>query len=239
MQWFCWNGIYSHTLGVEVLKLPDIYTPAQRGTAYTVPGRNGTVWVPDGSLEELVLPAECYLPYEQGVEIAELTRIREWLSGEGWWMQSNLPGRRYRAQLRDSIDFVTVLEGFADRTFTLVLYAEPYQYFEPEPRKIILTAQPATFTGHGNYQAAPRVEIYGSGDVTLTINDQEIEFTGLTEGAVLDSELRACLLPDGKTDASGLVTGMDDFPMLAPGANSVSWEGSVERVVISPRWRDV
>lgn len=235
--WFRWNGVESYAHGVEVLKLPEIYTPARRGSAYTVPGANGDVWVPDGGLEGLVLTAECYLPYEQETPVSDLASIRAWLSGDGWWEQSDLPGRRFRAQLRDAVAFLPVLEGFDDRTFTLVLYAEPYQYHYPEGKKIELDA-PGGFRGLGNYPAAPLIAIYGTGDATVEINGEEIELAGLTGGALLDSELRACLLLDGETDGSGLVTGIDEFPMLIPGENTVSWSGGVTRIVITPRWRD-
>lgn len=60
-----------------------------------------------------------------------------------------------------------------------------------------------------------------------------VELTGITSGIVLDCALQEAYL--GSTLMNDHMSG--DFPVLKPGANAISWSGTVTRVVIQPNWR--
>lgn len=232
---FTWKGRTSDEMGVAVLRLPDVNAPETRGRVETVSGRDGALFISDGALEEMVLLAECYLPYEQGGAVASLDEIRTWLSGEGWFSQSDIPGRKFRARIRTLIQFQPVMPGFADRIFGLTLYAEPYQYADPEAEEIVLTAG-GYIVNPGTAVSRPRIIVEGSGDVMVTVGDCMMEFTGLTDGIVVDSAIMECLSIDGSQLLNGCAD-MADFPVLKPGSNALTWTGNVSKVTIEPRWR--
>ena len=238
---FKWKGVDAAAYGVEVLRLPDLVSPAIRGAAQTVPGRSGTVFIPEGNgdvYEEIVGMAECYLPYEQGGYVGDLPEIAAWLRGEGWWQQSDLPGRRFKARITDAISFQPLLVGFADRVFGLTVYAQPYRYFI-ENAALTIASSGNTLENRGNCPSEPRIVIRGSGDITLTINGQRASFEGISGGIIIDSELRDCLRLDGTTLYNSAATDMEDFPLLETGVNTISWTGTVTGVTITPRWRDI
>ena len=55
----------------------------------------------------------------------------------------------------------------------------------------------------------------------------------LNTGIVIDSVLQEAYL--GTTLMNEHMTG--EFPVLKPGANAVSWTGTVTKVVVKPNWR--
>ena len=232
---FTWNGLSSEEFGVKVLRLPDVISPGIRGTAQRIPGRDGTLFSGEDALEEIVLLTECYLPYEQGGQVATLDEIRQWLRGIGWFTQSDVPDRKFRARITDAISFQPLMVGFADRVFGLTLYADPYQYEDPDPTDIILT-ETGFVNNPGTAASRPRIAIEGSGDITLVIGRCIMVFDGLTDGIVVDSELMECLNLT-ETQLMNANADIEEFPLLQPGANSVMWSGEVTRIVISPRWR--
>lgn len=76
--------------------------------------------------------------------------------------------------------------------------------------------------------------------MVLTIGTQIVEINGLEDGIIVDSELGDCFDLTQTALLNSKVTLMDDsFPMLAPGANIISWTGDVTKITITPRWRDL
>lgn len=233
---FTWNGQSSDDHGVCVKSLPFLYTPGERFESCVIPGRDGVLRIPDGGMEEIALLVDCYLPYEQGVTVSDMRTIREWLRGEGWFTQSDLPGRAFKAKITDAIAFQPWVDGFADRLFSITLYAEPYQYHYPEAEKIVLTAA-GTVSNPGTAHSLPRIAITGSGDFTVSIGGTYMEFSGVSGGVIVDSERMDVLAQDGLTLANSCAA-MAEFPKLQPGPNAVSWTGGVTKMEILPRWRD-
>lgn len=232
---FSWKGVSSDAMGVAVMRLPDIIAPARRGETYAIPGAGGTLFVPDGGREEMTLLAECYLPYEQGGEVASMDEIRTWLTGSGWWTQSDVPGRKFSARITDMISFQPLVPGFDDRVFGLTLYAQPWQYIDPEAADILLTA-PGAVTNPGNAAAEPLITVSGSGNISISVGGRTIMLTGLTGSAVIDCGAK--LVYSGTTLLTGSTTlAQKEWPVLQPGNNAVSWTGSVTKLTITPRWR--
>ena len=82
----------------------------------------------------------------------------------------------------------------------------------------------------------PKIRIEGSGDAIVTINAQQMAFTGLTDGIIVDSELKDCMNLSETALMNANAT-MDEFPLLAPGANMISISGAVTKITVTPRWR--
>lgn len=234
---FTWNGKSSDDFGIVVTRLPDITSAAQRGSAQTVTGRDGTLFISDGALDEMALLVECYLPYEQGVTVASMDDIRAWLRGFAWYTQSDVPGRRFYARITDAIAFQPLVVGFEDRVFGITLYADPYHYVSPEAADVLFTAA-GMITNPCTAPSRPRIKIEGSGDFTVTVGSCLMDFEGISGGIIVDSELEDCLSLDGAQLLNTSVT-LEDFPQLAVGGNAVNWTGSVTKITITPRWRYV
>ena len=60
-----------------------------------------------------------------------------------------------------------------------------------------------------------------------------VELDGIMDSITLDTPLMEAY--KGVTSMNSNMSG--DFPVLAPGANAISWTGNVTKVVIQPNWR--
>lgn len=87
---------------------------------------------------------------------------------------------------------------------------------------------PVTFNNPGTRKYKPVITIYGNGDVTITINDQTVYFTGLSEYVTIDSILEDVY--KGTLLQSDQMQG--NFPVLEPGDNSIIWTGNIVRIEI-------
>lgn len=255
---FEWDGVNSTQHGIVVLTMPPIVTPQPRQTAYVIPARSGTVYVPDDSYEEMLFSVQCYLPYEQNKSVSALETIRRWLRGSHWLRLSNIPDYLFRAQVTDQIAFTPWVEGFNDIVFTVVFHAEPFRYIPGgEDAEVIITGverptegggEPTYSIGtmpalvspaHCNYDGVPRITLLCSGDVAVIINKTRVELTGVDKklGAVVLDSYTQEAWQGNTTLISGQITGA--FPMLRPGTNTMQVEGNVQTFRIIPNWRSL
>ena len=77
-----------------------------------------------------------------------------------------------------------------------------------------------------------------SGSGTLTVGDQTITISGLTNSTrmVIDSELQDIYEEGSLTNLNGKVSFSDGFPLLIPGVNPIEFTGSITSVEVIPRW---
>lgn len=96
-----------------------------------------------------------------------------------------------------------------------------------------LTA-PSRVLNNGTIYSQPILTIYGSGDITLTINGEDFPLYGVQESITIDSErMEVC---KGMVNQNSKFGGAA-FPRLEVGENTVSWTGNVTKVEIQPKWR--
>ena len=235
--WFEFAGARNTAKGVRLLSLPERGHPAERGELVQAAGRDGFLWAADGGYEPLTVRVQC-----QTGDDADVSAIGAWLRGAGALRFSDDPQRFYRARIRRGFSYTEAVRRFVNRNFTAVFDCQPFRYHvEAEGGgDAEITASPHTLTNPGTYKSAPRIKVEGTGDVVLTIGTQIVEIEGLEDGIIIDSELGDCFNLTESALLNGKVTLMDDgFPTLAPGANIISWTGTVTKITITPRWRDL
>ena len=76
--------------------------------------------------------------------------------------------------------------------------------------------------------------MYGSGTITLTTYSNAVVLNGISNGIVLDWEAQECTSLDGGTLLNDKVEG--DPQYLPPGDSTITWSGTVARIVIQPNW---
>ena len=84
----------------------------------------------------------------------------------------------------------------------------------------------------------PKLTVVVSGSGTLTVGDQTITISGLTNSTrmVIDSELQDIYEEGSLTNLNGKVSFSDGFPLLIPGVNTIEFTGSITSVEVIPRW---
>lgn len=117
--------------------------------------------------------------------------------------------------------------------------------FNCKPARFLKAGERAVpFTADGSIsnptfqKSFPKLTVVVSGSGTLTIGDQTITISGLTNSTrmVIDSELQDVYEEGSLTNLNSKVSFSDGFPLLSPGVNTITFTGSITSVEVIPRW---
>lgn len=234
--YFIFRGLDSRNIGVVVEDMFDVHRPKRNVRTIQVPGRDGRLTQDDGTYDTYTISGKvnCFG--------APLSDVYAWLSGSGDLILGDEPTRSIRASATAQVKNTRFrCDGCYD-SLQVSFECQPFRYHieQTEGDDVIITSSPDTVTNPGTHKSAPRFIIEGTGDVVLTIGTQIVEIEGLEGGIIIDSEMGDCLNLTETAYLNGHVTIMDDdFPTLQPGANIISWTGTVTKITITPRWRDL
>lgn len=228
-DYFIWNGTDCRQYGIHVTEQPPITIPAERSTQTNVPGRPGSLTQLEGDdvYDDLLLTATCFIS-----DPSQIPAIAAWLKGSGTVTFANRTGGYYKARIANQIPFEKVLRGNPHCAFSVNFRCFPFWYQE-DAASITVNTSGTIVTNPGSVYAEPILTVYGSGNITLMVGTTIVELEDISGNIVLDCALKEAYL--GNALMNDRMTG--DFPVLKPGANAVSWSGTVTRVVIQPNWR--
>ena len=173
-DYFVWNGLHSQFMGFNDIRISAIPTAKRRGTNISIPGRDGTLFLPSDAYDggEITIKSSCTESCDG------LDKYLDMMGGQiGILRLSTLPYKALKARLKQT--------ETGQHSITLHFDIMPYAYKWPQRHEIILTAA-ATIKNTGTMAAEPRIKIEATGDCSLQINDQTITITG--EGAIIDTE---------------------------------------------------
>ena len=108
---------------------------------------------------------------------------------------------------------------------------EPYRYLEKEI--IEVTANNTNINIAGNSEADHVTTFFSSGDISMLINDEQINFKGIEEYITIDTSRMICYKDNISTNNKMV----GEFVKLKPGINNISWIGNVNKVEINYRGR--
>ena len=111
-------------------------------------------------------------------------------------------------------------------TFTL----EPFKYDIYDKTMILTKSEKIYYMG--NAKGKPKLKIYGSGNIELTINSETIQIKNIDEYVELDSKFLLCL---NKNQQSKSIDMSGGFPILTKGINNISWTGNVTKIELLKR----
>ena len=98
---------------------------------------------------------------------------------------------------------------------------------------IAVTTSGTVITNPGSVYSEPILTVTGSGNITLMVGMAIVELENISGSIVIDSVLQEAY--QGTTLMNDHMNG--EFPKLKPGANAISWTGTVTKVVVRPNWR--
>lgn len=243
LDWFAFNGRRCADFGIHVEELPPILIAEERVKFEEVPGRSGDLAIMELNAAERPV----YKAIEPTIEcivddVDQLDSMAAWLQGAGVLVLPNRPGGYYTGRVIGEMSLERIIKARENRRFSVDFHLDPYFYLN-DAGEIEITNASHVLQNPGTAESAPRITVYGSGDVGLAIAGQSILLTGLTDGIILDTVLQDALSLDGAQLMNNHMAG--DFPTLPPGSSTVAWSafdgndnaGTVTRIVIAPRWR--
>jgi len=229
--------------GLIVQEKKAFSAPARDVTSQPVPGRSGNLILDNGRYENRQQPYTCAItPWhaDGNVDLAAAAgRLKSILMRDSNYFELRddyTPGAFYRASYHSALDIEEILTQTGK--VPLMFDCEPYMLMDIGQQPINVTASPTTIVNPEEYSSLPKITIFGSGDVDITITNSAgnnaVHLVGIASGTVIDSELMEAFQGDASVNSKMLTP---DFPVFTPGGNMVQWTGNVQKLEIIPRWR--
>lgn len=170
--WFTFKGVDSREMGVIVTAMPETVRAERRIESITVAGRNGSLHTDEGVYESYDRTMECAL-----IKRAKLDEITAWLVGSGEMTFSTEPDKVYRVTIANKISIAQMMRVF--QKFQVVMDTQPFKYSVNAAGDALELTAPTTIRNSGTVYSEPLITVYGSGDITLTINGADFPLHGV------------------------------------------------------------
>jgi len=119
------------------------------------------------------------------------------------------------------------------RRFTATFTCNGLKYLTSGLKAKIITISGTILNNFGTYKALPLLKIYGTGNITININDKSFTIKNVSDYVVIDGEVKECYKDNINFGRN--MTG--EYPVFSIGKNVVSWSGNATKLEITPRWR--
>ena len=232
LNYFTFNGENSTDYGIGISGSGTYNKPPRRVEKMSIPGRNGDLFLEDGSYDNLEYTYPAYIVEGLPAKIDELAAFL--LSTKGYQrLEDTYHPDHFRMGVYSS--------GIDVATGTLNDYGRFDIAFDVKPQKYLKSGeQTRTLNGNGTiinptkFESKPLLRVYGTG--VLGINSDSITITEADEYTDIDCDAEEAYKDDYASNKNGnIVLSGTNFPVLKPGTNSVSLDG-ITRVIITPRW---
>ena len=230
MNSFTFNGTSSAEFGLYISEKKIYSIPARDVNFHSVPGRSGDVLIDNDRYENIIVSYTVGLKNIKG----NIRKIKEWLCKPGYLKLTDTYQPNYfrYACFCSSLDVVELLENVG--TAQINFNCKPFMYFKTGESSITITKSGTTINNPSGFDSYPLIRIYGTGAVTLSINNKSYNFTQVSPHIICDSELMNCYY---SSVLKNNVINFTEFPVLEPGANLIEFTGTVTRILITPRWQ--
>lgn len=228
------NNDSRNVLGLLISELAPISKPLQRTMVEEIDGRDGDIITPLG-----------FSAYDKVVKIAltydyNIDDIISFFNSEGKVVFSNEPDKYYKFAIYQQIDFERLIRF---KTADVVFHVQPFKFSEAEAERVYPLSSgdnSLIVRNNGNIYSRPTIGIYGSGDVMLSINGNEIlqiAFGNTPRAITIDAEQMNAYGEDN-TLLNRLVIGNYDNIKLNIGSNEIGITGNVSYFMIRnySRW---
>lgn len=230
---FIFNGKDSYLdYGLYISKRPVIPSPKKRVEYIDILGKHSRLIYDEGTFEDITITLECSIKSRENL-IGKIDEIKAWLLsvGEANLIFSFMPDKCYKAQVVNAIDFKQVYRYTSK--FPIIFNCRPFKYLVQN--NILTINESSTFiTNPGTIESEPIITVYGTGDISLTINEKLVELIDVPSKIILNTIIYDAY-DDNKNSLNEKMKG--EFPNLIPGVNEISYIGEVEKIEILPNWR--
>lgn len=212
--------------GILIAKRPNIPLPKRRVSSVVIPGRSSSLKFDEGTYDDITITLECSIIDKKDI-IEKIEKIKEWLmtTGESDLIFNFEPNKKYIAQVVNAIDFKQALKYIS--SFPIIFNCKPFKY-SVEDKIITITKNNSTIYNEGTFESEPVIKVYGSGNIKLKINDNEVIVKKVDGYVSIDSVLKDAYKDDVLKNGDMI----GEFPVLKVGENIVGFSENVSKVEI-------
>jgi len=224
-----YGGFRSDTAGLLVERRHTLGLPERDIEKISIPGRNGDVLIDHGSYQNVRVSYDCAARDNAALEL-----LKQALTAGGGYRlltDSFSPWQRM-ALYASALDVEELILQRAFR-FTVAFDCKPQRWHDRAQAiagvTVVTVMRPAGYT-----QGDPRIEITGTGPVTLTMPQGNIALGTLTGLAVIDSEAMVAFRVN--TDGTRTAIDVPFWPRLTAQSTTITSTGGVTGINVHPRW---
>lgn len=242
MSDFIFDGVSAESMGLRIERYPVIHKPRKRLTTVTVPGRNGSLHLSDGSYEDIVIRYECWWKNKSSAYSTGRTahEVAQWLytAPVGARLEDTYDSTVFRtATFQGPMDIENILERFG--RVTLEFQCRPEAWLKSAEKALTFTTSGGILNNSTPFATRPLIHVVGAisgglriGDSALTLVFHDMEAHDIWIDC---EEQEAWEVVDGvEVSANSTIRGAD-FITIQPGRNDVSVPDSFELVQIWTR----
>lgn len=219
-RYFIFNDINSFSKGIILKNHPIITSPKKRDDGIVIEGRSGKLYYNNQVYDSFVKTLECSI-IDSEIDVRE---ISAWLKGEGKLILSNEKDKFYNVNIINQIDFTNIADQLHE--FPLVIEFQPFAYSIKE-NNVSITENCSINIKNSTALIFPKIKIYATGDVTLTINNHSQIIKDINDYIELDSLLEIAY--KNNENKNSAVFG--DYLTIEPGNNDISFIGDVTKII--------
>lgn len=230
-NYFTFGDIDSRDYGVYISGSGVFNSPEREFNMVDVPGRNGSVILSASRFpnQELTYPAFIYANFKTQVELfrSALQSITTYQKLSDTYNPDEFRMAVYAAEFN-----IAPTRPLRAGEFELTFSCKPQRYLTIGETPVEVEDDD-TLTNPTLFDSLPKITVTGYG--TLYIGSQRITISDVFPSVVIDSELGDCYY--GINNANSVVAFADnDFPVLKPGDNGISFDETITALEIVPRW---
>lgn len=232
-----YRGLSSDKFGIRVINDMEYSSPEADISFEELPGVDGDIAIDNKRYKGVKRnwPVRFISPEDARVE-KQAKKIADWLKSKPGWDYlewSGDPDYVYLALYYESIDVKRLLLNFGSAVLKFRLKPHKYIKWGLSPKDITKTK---ILNNPEKFDSLPLIELKAVGSVDLIINEKRFSLKNLNGSITIDCDAQYC------SDSGGNANEKAEFypyPKLSPGENVFRWEGqgSVTRLVVTPRWR--
>ena len=213
----------SADFGLCLAETPSIPSPERDVERVSVRGRHGSL-TKKYAYKDISFSVSLNLLEDDGIK-DKLRYIRAWiLNAKKLQLSDDSVFYRIKESNIPDIDNELNLLGKFEANFV----ADPFQFKES---KIVSLNSPGKVLYSGTIESEPYIKIYGTGNGSLTFNNDVIHFQDISEYIEIDCENQQAF--KGTYPRNDKMIG--EYPVLQIGMNDISWTGGITKIEIDVR----
>ena len=222
-------------LGLRVVKRPIIPLPKRKYNQYEIVGSDGDYYEDLEVFDDIKIEIEFNFIDRTNI-YNKIRKIMTWLNVVDEYKLSLADDYAYFYKVK-SVSYTDIERQLKIKgVFVVTFICEAFKYSVDNDLITITSNNQSIYSNEFTYNSKPILNIYGSGDITLTINDIDILLNGITDNIIINSTIKEAY----NTTFENLNNKMNgDFPILISGINTISWIGNVTKIEITPNWRSL
>nr|DAY60572.1 MAG TPA: distal tail protein [Caudoviricetes sp.] len=224
------NGHNCREFNLIVSKYPSIPRLNEEYDEVKIEGRNGPLYINKGTYENRKIDIEFKLISKTEEYYTDFEQVEEWLSNiEDNSLIYGRDDRKFTVKKVIIGDLKKELRVCG--AFKVTFICDPFMRDIEETNIDIINN--SEINNSGDFAIEPIIEITGSGDISIEINNSiEVTFKGIKNKVILNSELMLCLDADGNSILNKMY---GDFPTFKQGKNTIVINGSITKATLKFR----